>query len=79
MNKSNKSVCVDRKSFLKDGMAALGFLALPCGRVFAAPAGWRPKGKPDLVVGILSDTHLQTGWDGVTPHKNFPHTLSQTR
>ena len=70
----DKSVSLDRRNFLKDGMAALGFLALPCGRVFAAPAGWRPKGKPDLVVGILSDTHLQTGWDGVTPHKNFPHT-----
>lgn len=65
---------VGRREFLKGGLAAAGFLSLSGGRCFAAPAGWKPKGKPDLVVGILSDTHLQTGWDGVTPHKHFPHT-----
>ena len=47
-----------RRKFVKDSMAALGFLALP-GGVFAAPAGWKPKGrKPNLVFGVLADTHL---------------------
>jgi len=65
---------ITRREFVKDGLAALGFLALP-GGLFAAPAGWKPKGKkPNLVVGILSDTHLQSGWDGVTPHDGFPLT-----
>ena len=49
-----------RREFVKDSMAAIGFLALP-GGLFAAPAGWKPKGRPNLVVGILSDTHLQSG------------------
>ncbi len=64
---------ISRREFVKDSFAALGFLALP-GGLFAAPAGWKPKKKPNLVFGILSDTHLQSGWDGVTPHKRFPHT-----
>ena len=65
---------ITRREFVKDSLAALGFLALP-GGLFAAPAGWKPKGKkPNLVVGILSDTHLQSGWDGVTPHGGFPLT-----
>ena len=58
---------------MKDSLAALGFLALP-GGIFAAPADWKAKGKPNLVVGILSDTHLQSGWDGVKPHAGFPLT-----
>ena len=62
-----------RREFVKDSLAALGFLALP-GGLWAAPAGWKPKGRPNLVVGILSDTHLQSGWDGVKPHDGFPLT-----
>ena len=62
-----------RREFVKDSLASLGFLALP-GGLWAAPAGWKPKGRPNLVVGILSDTHLQSGWDGVTPHGGFPLT-----
>lgn len=54
-------------------MASLG-AATPGGRVFAAPPGWMPEKKPNLVAGILSDTHLQSGWDGVTPHGGFPLT-----
>ena len=42
--------------------------------VLAAPPGWKPPRKPSLVVGILSDTHLQSGWDGVKPHGGFPLT-----
>jgi len=48
---------IPRREFVKDSFAALGFLALP-GGLFAAPAGWKPKKKPDLVFGVLSDTHL---------------------
>lgn len=62
-----------RREFLKESMATLGFLALP-GGLWAAPAGWKPAKKPNLVVGILSDTHLQSGGDGVTPHGGFPLT-----
>lgn len=47
----------NRRYFLKGSLASLGYLALP-GGVFAAPAGWKPKKKPDLVFGVLSDTHL---------------------
>ena len=47
-----------RREFIKGHLATLGFLALP-GGLFAAPAGWKPKGKkPNLVFGVLSDTHL---------------------
>jgi len=62
-----------RREFLKGALAALGAGAFG-GRVFAAPPGWKPRPEPDLVVGILSDTHLQSGWDGVTPHGRFPLT-----
>ncbi len=52
-----------RREFVKDSLAALGFMALPCG-VLAAPDGWQPNKKPNLVFGILSDTHLMVEWDG---------------
>ena len=65
---------INRREFLKGSLAALGFLALPGTPMFAAPAGFKPKKKPNLVFGILSDTHLQSGWDGVTPHGGFPLT-----
>ncbi len=63
-----------RREFLKESLSALGFLALDGMPVFAAGAGWKPKGRPKLVAGILSDTHLQSGWDGATPHRGFPLT-----
>ena len=62
-----------RHDFLKGALASLGFSALP-GGLFAAPPRWKPKKKPHLVFGILTDTHLQSGWDGVTPHRGFPLT-----
>ena len=60
-----------RREFVKDSLAALGFLALP-GGLFAAPAGWKPERKPDITFGILTDTHLMTSWDGETVY----HTMS---
>ncbi len=62
-----------REEFIKGALSASGFLALP-GGLFSAPDGWKPKKKPNLVFGILSDTHLQTGWDGKTPHGGYPLT-----
>ena len=70
---------VNRREFLKDSLAylmsaanrasggyrsALGFIALP-GGLFAAPAGWKPKKKPNLVFGVLADTHMRCHYDGV--------------
>ncbi len=47
-----------RREFVKESLVTLGFLALP-GGLWAAPAGWKPKGrKPNLVFGVLADTHL---------------------
>ena len=63
-----------RREFLKEGLAAFGFLALDGLPIFAASVGFKPKKKPNLVFGILTDTHLQSGWDGVTPHRAFPLT-----
>ena len=34
--------------------------ALGAGRLFAAPPGWKQAKKPNLVVGVISDTHLRT-------------------
>ena len=62
-----------REKFIKGALSAFGFLSLP-GGLFSAPAGWKPKKKPNLIFGILSDTHLQTGWDGKTPHGGYPLT-----
>ena len=50
---------LNRREFVKGGLAALGFMALP-GGLFAAPAGWKPKKKPDLVFGVLSGTRKTT-------------------
>lgn len=49
-----------RRDFLR-GAAAFG---LGGWRIFAAPPGWRPEGKPELVFGVVSDTHLRTANNG---------------
>ena len=59
-----------RREFAKGGLAALGFLALP-GGLFAAPPGWKPAKKPNLVFGAVSDTHIRTGYDGVSRYWRF--------
>ena len=55
---------ISRREFLKGGLATLGFVALPGGFLFAAPLGWKHGGKPNLVFGVVSDTHLRTATDG---------------
>ena len=49
-----------RRDFLKGSLSALGFSALGGGRVFAAPPGWKPRGRPKIVFGVLADTHFRT-------------------
>lgn len=60
-----------RREFAKGPLAALGFLALP-GGMFATPAGWKPRGNPKLVFGVVSDTHIRTAWDGKSRYHLFP-------
>ena len=52
---------VSRRDFLSGGAAAFGTLL--GGRIFAAPKGWKPKRNPNLVFGVMSDTHLMVDWD----------------
>ena len=59
-----------RREFAKESLAALGFLALP-GGLFAAPAGWKLSKKPNLVFGILTDTHLMVEWDGKSLYRSM--------
>ena len=63
-----------RRDFIGNALAALGFSALPGGFLFAVPPGWKPKGKPNLVFGVISDTHLRTvhGKSG-RPGHNWPN------
>ena len=51
-----------RREFLGDGFAT--FASLFGGQLFAAPLGWKHGGTPNLVFGVVSDTHLRTTTDG---------------
>ena len=51
---------IPRREFLKGSFSTVGLAAFGGGRLFAAPAGWRPVGDPLLVLGVMSDTHLRT-------------------
>ena len=63
---------ISRRDFLKSSLAVLGFAALPGGFLFAAPAGWKHGGKPSLVFGVVSDTHLRTAVKGNGIGANWP-------
>lgn len=56
---------LSRLEFLKC-LSALGFGALGADRIFAAPEGWKPAGKPNLTFGVISDTHIATDSTGLT-------------
>ncbi len=62
---------MNRREFVKGGLSALGFLALPGLPVFAAPDGFKPKGKPNLAFGILTDTHLRVEWNGKSLYRTM--------
>ena len=62
---------MNRREFVKGGLAALGFFALDGLPVFAAPAGFKPKKKPNLAFGILTDTHLRVEWDGKSLYRTM--------
>ena len=63
---------VNRRDFIGGTLAALGFSALPGGLIFAAPPGWKHGGKPNLVFGVVSDTHLRTANKGNGIGANWP-------
>ena len=53
-----------RRDFVKSAAALAGFAAFDGLPVFAAPPGWKPKKKPNLVFGVVSDTHMRCHYDG---------------
>ena len=63
---------ISRLDFLRGGLSALGFGVLGCVRVFSAPLGWKHGGTPNLVFGVVSDTHIRTDWSGEKPSWRFP-------
>ena len=63
---------VSRRDLLKSSFAAIGFAALPGGFLFAAPRDWKHEGKPNLVFGVVSDTHLRTANKGNGIGANWP-------
>ena len=58
-----------RKTFIEGASA----FALTFGRrMFAAPSGWIPPKKPNLVFGVLADTHLRISRDGGYDGRKWP-------
>ena len=58
-----------RKTFIEGASA----FALTFGRrMFAAPSGWIPPQKPNLVFGVLADTHLRISRDGGYDGRKWP-------
>ena len=62
---------ITRRDLLKGGMASLGFLALGDTGLFAAPKGWKPKKKPNLTFGVVSDTHMRCHYDGKSFYSRY--------
>ena len=65
---------VSRLEFIRNAASAFGLGAFGAGRLFAAPSGWKPRGNPNLTVGVISDTHLRTNHRGDAPGKEWPLT-----
>ena len=63
---------ISRLDFLRGGLSAIGVGFFGGGRLFAVPAGWKHGGKPNLVFGAVSDTHIRTDWTGKKPSWRFP-------
>ena len=55
---------LNRRDFLKSGLASLGILATEGLPVFAVSSDWNPKKKPNLIFGVVSDTHMRCHYDG---------------
>ena len=64
-------MAMSRREFVKGCLASLGFFVLDGLPVFAVPPKWKPDRKPDIVFGILADTHLMTSWDGETVYRTM--------
>ena len=56
------------------GFSALGLGWLGAGRIFAAPPGWKPQGAVRLAIGMVADTHIRTGSNGVRMDSHRPTT-----
>ena len=63
---------VTRLEFIKGALVSLGFGTFGGRRLFAAPLGWKHGGKPNLVFGVISDTHLRTGVKSENLGANWP-------
>ena len=59
---------ISRREFLS-GAAAFG---LGGWRLFAAPPGWKPHSNPNIVFGVLADTHLRISRSGGYDGRNWP-------
>ena len=75
--------CMNRREFMKGALAAMGFAALPGGFLFAAPQGWKSDKKPNLVFGVVSDTHIRAtlkgDFAGDSPRKYLDNALGYFR
>ena len=71
---------ITRRQFLIGGTA---FAALPGGFLFAAPKGWKSDKEPNLVFGVVSDTHfratLKGDFAGDSPRKYLDNALGYFR
>ena len=53
-----------RLEFIEGALTSFCFGALGGGRLFAMPFGWKHGGRPNLVFGVVSDTHIRTNHQG---------------
>ena len=62
-----------RRGFIRGILVSLGLGSLGGGCVFAVPPGWNPSRNVNIVLGVISDTHLRTehGPSG-RPDRNWP-------